>query len=269
VRVLGVTAPEDARKVGFEYLELALQDLLPLPEPEFATVVARLRAVGLPATSGYGFLPGDLKVLGTGLDQAAQAAIDRQLEHGLSRAKRLGLSMVVFGNLNGQSRRLPAGLDRREGERQLLDFARRAAAAGRRHGITVLIEPMPPRAADLLNTVAEGVALVKQVNHPNLRLLVDFGYFIETKEDLAVLDTAAPYIRQVEIQNPDGRVYPRRADEADYAGFFRALRRGGYRGGFSVHGKPTEFFADAPRAIALLRSLAAQHLAGGGPNVSR
>ena len=30
VKVLGVTTPEEAKKVGFEYLELALQDLLPL-----------------------------------------------------------------------------------------------------------------------------------------------------------------------------------------------------------------------------------------------
>ena len=63
-------------------------------------------------------------------------------------------------------------------------------------------------------------------------------------------------IRQIEIQNPNGRVYPRSVDEADYASFFRALKAGGYRGGFSVHGGPTDFFTDAPRAIDVLRRLA-------------
>ena len=266
VRVVGVTAPEDARTAGFEYLELALQDLLPLPEPEFAAVVTRLKAVGLPALSGYGFLPADLKLVGPGADPAE---IDRALKHGLGRARRLGLGMVVLGNLNGKTRQVPEGFDRPQAERQFLDFARRAAVLGGQHGITVLVEPMPARATNLINTVAEGLALVRRVNHPRLQLLVDYGYLVETKEDLAILHTAAPHIRQVEIQNPNGRVYPRQADESDYAAFFQALRRGGYRGGFSVHGKPTVFFEDAPRAITLLRGLAAQHLAGTGPNVRR
>jgi sugar phosphate isomerase/epimerase len=78
------------------------------------------------------------------------------------------------------------------------------------------------------------------------------------KEDMAILHDAGRHIRQVEISNPNGRVYPRDPDEADYASFFRALRRGGYRGGFSIHGRPTDFFTDAPRAIALLRRLAAE-----------
>src|SRR5262249_46513346 len=36
VRVLGVTASEDAKTAGFEYVELALQDLLRLSDAEFA-----------------------------------------------------------------------------------------------------------------------------------------------------------------------------------------------------------------------------------------
>ena len=63
VRVLGVTAPEDAKKIGFEYLELALQDMLPLSEAEFAKTVTRIKAVGLPAISGYGFMPADVMIV--------------------------------------------------------------------------------------------------------------------------------------------------------------------------------------------------------------
>src|SRR5882757_4103537 len=70
VRVLGVTAPEDAAKVGFEYVELALQDLLPLSEDEFAKTVTRIKAVGLPAISGYGFMPADVMIVGPSVDSA-------------------------------------------------------------------------------------------------------------------------------------------------------------------------------------------------------
>jgi sugar phosphate isomerase/epimerase len=249
VRVLGVTAPEDAKKAGFEYIELALQDLLPLSEEEFAKQVARIRAVGLPAISGYGFMPGDVMIVGPEVDLAK---VEAAVRNGLDRAKRLGLSMVVYGNLNTKSRKVPEGFDARE---QLAQFGRMAAKEGKARGITVLIEPMPAGSTNTINTVAEGLALVEKVNDPNFQLLVDFGNVTTSKEDLAVLTRAAKHIRQVEIQNPKGRVYPRTADEADYASFVGALKAGGYRGGFSIHGAPTDFFVDAPRAIAMLRAV--------------
>src|SRR4051812_47409756 len=83
VRVVGVTAPEDAAKVGFEYVELALQDMLPLSEGEFEQQVARIKGLGIPAISGYGFLPADLKVVGPEVDRAK---VEAALRFGLDRA---------------------------------------------------------------------------------------------------------------------------------------------------------------------------------------
>ena len=250
VRVLGVTAPEDAKKVGYEYLELALQDLLPLSEEEFAKTVTRIRAVGLPAISGYGFMPADLMVVGPAVDWVK---VDEALRHGLDRAKRLGLSMVVYGNLLNRARRAPEGFAPADAHKQLVEFGRRAGRAGKERGITVLIEPMPASSTNTVNTVAEGLSLVEEVNDANFQMLVDFGHVMTGKEDLAVLTRAAKHIKQVEIQNPNGRVYPKLAEEADYASFFRALKAGGYRGGFSIHGAPKDVFVDAPVAIAMLR----------------
>src|SRR5258706_6205529 len=68
VRVLGVTAPEDAKTAGFEYVELALQDLLPLNEEEFGPIVTRFKQLGLPAISGYGFMPGNLQIVGPAVE---------------------------------------------------------------------------------------------------------------------------------------------------------------------------------------------------------
>jgi sugar phosphate isomerase/epimerase len=253
VRVLGVTAPEDAQRVGFEYLELALQDLLPLDDSEFERVVTRLKAIGIPLVSGYGFLPPKLHVAGPGADWAE---VDAALRRGLGRAKQLGLQMVVFGNLNGESRRMVNGTSPENVQRMMLQFGKFAARLAEQHGITILIEPLPARTTNAINTVAEALRLVEAVASEHFQMLVDFGYMTEGREDLTILHRTARHIRQIEIQNPNGRVYPRSVDEADYASFFRALKTGGYRGGFSVHGAPTEFFTDAPRAIGVLRQLA-------------
>jgi sugar phosphate isomerase/epimerase len=257
VRVIGVTAPEDAKTVGFEYLELALQDMLPLSAAELQRTAMRLHALQIPLLSGYGFLPAELKVVGSDADASA---IDEQVERGLQIAARFGLQMVVFGNLNGPNRTIPHAFSQAEARRQLLRFGQSAAQAARRHGITVLFEPLPGNSTNLINTVAEGLELVEAVNDANFQLLVDYSYMVIGGEDMAILHKAGRHIRQIEISNPNGRVYPRSADEAGYASFFQALRRGNYRGGFSIHGRPENFFVDAPRAIALLRRLADQFL---------
>src|SRR5262245_2561004 len=176
VRVLGVTAPEDAKKIGFEYLELALQDLLPLSEDEFAKTVDRIKAVGIPAISGYGFMPADIAIAGPTADRIQ---IEAALRHGLHRAQRLGLSMVVYGNLLNRARRVPEGFD---AHAQLTAFARLAAKEGKARGITVLIEPMPPSSTNTINSVKEALALIEEVNDPHFQMLVDFGYFTTGRE---------------------------------------------------------------------------------------
>lgn len=196
VKVLGVTAPEDAKKVGFDYVELALQDLLPLSEAEFEKTVARIRSLGLPALSGYGFLPADLKIVGPDVDRAR---VDDAVRLGLARAERLGVKMVVHGNLLGKGRSIPDGFSHEEGLKQLVVFGKRAAAEAQKHGIIVLFEPMPKSSTNMINTVPEALALVEAVHHPNFQMLVDYEFMINGKEDVAVLRKAASHIRQVEI----------------------------------------------------------------------
>ncbi|MEO7412488.1 MAG: sugar phosphate isomerase/epimerase family protein [Opitutaceae bacterium] len=253
-----ISSPEDAKTAGFDYLEVNLPEMLPLSDADFSKVVTRLRGLGIPLLSGYGFMPADLKLVGPSIDQAK---IDTQLRRGLDRAHALGLTMVVHGNLIAGARSAPAGFSPMEARKQFVDFCRRAAKEGAARGIVVLIQPMGPGSTNLINTVAEGLALVEEVKSPNLQLLVDYSTMIEAKEDFAILHRAAPHIRQIEIQNPKGRIYPVSRDESDYVGFFRALKVGGYRGGFSVHGKPGDFWVNAPKALTLLRGLASEELA--------
>jgi len=261
VQVLNVTTPEEAKQIGFEYLELALQNLLPLPDEEFAKQVARIRGIGLPVLSGYGFLPGDLKVIGTNVDNVR---VDEVVRRSLSRAKQFGLGMVVYGNSLTGTRKVPPGFSRETAHKQFADFIRRAAVEAEKQEITILIQPMPRESTDLINTVAEALAFVDEVGRPNVRLLVEYSKFVQSKEDLAIIRRAAARIRQIEIQNPSGWVYPASADEADYASFFRALKQGGYRGGFSIHGRPGDVFVNGPLAITVLRTLAAEHLVKAG-----
>jgi sugar phosphate isomerase/epimerase len=262
LRVQG-TAPEDARAAGFEYIELAMQDVLDLSDEEFERTATRLAALGIPARSGYNIIPADLKLVGPELDKARQ---DKHLERALARAARLGLEMVVLNT--GAAMKVPEGFSRDQAFRQLVEFGKRAATAAARHKIVLLVEPLRDSDTNIMNKFAETLALAKAVHRPNFKILVDYSFLTIQHEEPSVLLGGRGYIHHVWMANPNGRGYALSADQADYAGFFRALRQIGYRGGISVHARTDLFAADAPRGIAFLRQIAAQQLSPASPRAA-
>jgi sugar phosphate isomerase/epimerase len=246
------SAPDDAKAAGFEYVELALQDVIDLPDDAFDKAVERFRALGIPALSGYNLIPAQMKVVGPEADVAKQ---DELLARALPRVARLGVKYVIFGS--GPSRKIPDGVTREVAWKELVAFGKRLAQAARGHGLTVLVQPLRSTDTNLVTKVGEAVDLVKAVRAPNFQLMVDYSFMTIEKEDPSVLRKAGPHLRHVQIANPNGRGYPMNPGEADYAGFFKELDRINYKGGISVHARTDNFHADAPRALGLLRQAAA------------
>jgi sugar phosphate isomerase/epimerase len=249
------SAPDDAKAAGFEYVELAMQDVLSLSDEDFDKAAARFAALGVPAVVGYNIVPAELMLVGPDADKGKQ---DAHLKKALARAKRLGLKMVVLNN--GPARKVPEGFDRDKAWKQLVDFGRRFAAEAKKNDLTVLVQPLRPEETNLVTNVPDALKLVSAVGRPNFQLLVDYSFMAMQNESPAVLEKAKGHLRHVWMSNPNGRVYPMSADEADYPAFFAALKKIGYRGGISIHARTDNFFADAPPAMAFLRKMAAEKL---------
>jgi D-psicose/D-tagatose/L-ribulose 3-epimerase len=247
----------DAKAAGFEYVELALQDVLDLTEEDFATLVADVGATGLGALSGYNPIPKELRLVGPDADQTKQ---DAHLQHLMARAHTLGLTYLIFNS--GAAWRMPEGMSAEEGMSQLTAFSRRLTAAASASGITVLVEPLRGTDSNLITTVSEALSLVNAVNHARFKMMVDYSFLTIQNENPTVLLAAGPHLRHVHLANPaNKRTYPMDAAESDYASFFRVLKQIGYRGGLSVHASTSSFATDAPRAIRFLRT-EARGLAG-------
>ena len=240
----------DAKAAGFEHVELALQDVLPLTDDEFRVLVAQLRASGLRALSGYNSVPKEIMIVGPTADIPQQEAHLRRL---IERAATLKLTYLILNA--GPSWRVPEGGSRDAALAQLTDFGRRFAALTARHGITVLLPTVRNTDSNLITTIAEAVALVEAVNHPNFMLMVDYSFLRIQRDDLNALRRARGHLKNVHIANPEkNRTYPMDDTESDYPSFFRLLKEIGYRGGVSVHAGTQNFAADAPRAITFLRT---------------
>jgi sugar phosphate isomerase/epimerase len=134
-----------------------------------------------------------------------------------------------------------------------VDFGRRASAEGRTRGITIAVEPLRREETNIINSAAEGLALVEAIGDPNFQLMIDFYHLASEKEDPAIVLRANQHIRHLHMANPQGRVYPAEWTEFDYAPFFANLKKIGYDKRISVEATAKDFAAEAPRAIALLR----------------
>lgn len=252
----------DAKAAGYEYVELAMQGVLPLSDEDFQKLVGQLQALNLRVLAGYNVVPRDLKLVGPEADGAKQ---DAHLKHVVARAAALKLTYVILNA--GNSWRIPEGTMREDAVRQLADFGRRFAETAAREGITVLVEPLRSTDSNLLTTIDEAIALVDAVKHPNFQMMVDYSFLRIQKDDVNALLKAGRRLRHVHIANPDKnpRAYPMDAAESDYAPFFAVLKQIGYRGGISVHAGTKDFAGETPRAIAFLRTQARELAASPAP----
>ena len=239
---------EAAKAAGFDYVELATSEIAALSDAEFEQAAARIRQAGLPVPATNLFLPATLKVTGPEIDRDQQMAYVRKA---FARLEQIGTTIVVFGS--GGARQVPAGFSKDEAMRQLVEFGRRIAPEARARGITIAVEPLRPEETNIINSAAEGLALVEAIGDPNFQLMVDFYHLASVKEDPSIVVRARDHLRHLHMANPDGRVFPRAAGEYDYAPFFAALRTIGYDRRISVEASTKDFTGDAPQAITFLR----------------
>ncbi|MGE5199145.1 MAG: sugar phosphate isomerase/epimerase family protein [Rhodospirillaceae bacterium] len=239
---------EAAREAGFDYVEIGASKVAALPDSEFEQLAGRVARQKIPVAAANVFIPASIKLVGPEVDPARQMAY---VTATLARLARLGVRVVVLGS--GGARRVPDGFSRDEAFGQLLDFCRRLAPVARDNGIMIAVEPLRRQETNLINTAREGLALVRAVDRPEIRLLVDFYHLAEEGESPDVLLDVGSLLAHTHIANPRGRVYPLSADEAAYAPFFANLCRIGYSGRMSIEASTRDFSSEAPRSLALLK----------------
>jgi len=239
---------EAAKAAGFDYIELSTSEIAGLSDADFEQAVARIRQAGIPVPATNLFLPATLKVTGPDVNREQQMAY---VKKAFARLARLGTQMVVFGS--GGARQVPDGFPKDQAFQQLVEFGRRIAPEARVRGITIAVEPLRHEETNIINSAAEGLSLVNAIDDPNFQLMVDFYHLASEKEDPSIILRAGGHIRHLHMANPQGRVFPRKWDEYDYAPFFAALQKIGYDKRISVEASTQDLPADAPQAIALLR----------------
>lgn len=245
--------PEIASTVkagGYDYLEINVSSHLigEAPEEDFAPILKQIRTCGLPCLAANVFVPGHLKITGPEVDFTR---LRRYCEIVMVRAEQIGLQAIVFGS--GGARKIPEGCTRAQAYEQLLAFGRMVAPLAERHGVKIAVEPLNRGETNVLNSVAEGLQYVKDINHPAFRLLVDGYHWARENEPTADIVAAGPWLEHAHIATYAQRLAPG-AEPCDFTPFFRALKDAGYDKRLSIEGG----WADLPAQAAPAREVLAK-----------
>lgn len=244
---------ELAAQASFEYIEGSVEGVLKPREPReaFLKALTDVRAVKLPCPVLNCFIPGNLKITGP---EVNEDALRTYVATAMERAGEAGVEIIVFGS--GGARQIPEGFDPAAAHAQVVRFCTMVAPLAQRHGVTVVVEPLNRKECNILTTVGECAALVREIAHPNLRLLVDAYHLLRNGDSCDDIVTHGDLLAHAHIATVPERLAPG-AEPCDFVPFFAALAKAGYRGRLSVEAIIKQPDVEYPAAAAFLRQVAA------------
>jgi len=228
--VVPVEQSAQLKAMGYDFVEEMIVRLLQgeVPDEEWDGE-RRASASALPVPAANYLVPAHLKI--TGPDVAPEK-LRTYIERVVTRAGQVGIRTLVFGS--GPARNVPAGFDRKDARRQVLEFLRMMLPYCARYGITLVCEPLNRGECNIINSVAEAMEYVWQIDHTNFQCLVDSYHLWLENEPFEHVRDAMPWIRHVHLADTEGRRPPGLTGKNDYRPLFAELKRGKYEGLISV-----------------------------------
>jgi D-psicose/D-tagatose/L-ribulose 3-epimerase len=246
----GICCPEEfipsASEAGFDYVELGVSSCLRPDERDESHIEAvslALHKARLRSESLNFMLPAGFHCVGWNVDEQR---LENYFRVAARRAAAVGAKALVFGS--GTQRMIPDGFQASAARGQYKQALRLVGNEAERYGIVVVIEPLNHLESNLINSVAEGVELAKEIGHPSVKVLSDL-YHVETDQQLMSETTdAGPLLAHVHIAGA-GRRAPIEDDLETLTKYFNAVKAAGYDDRVSIEVNWKNMAEEAPVAL--------------------
>lgn len=234
------------QKSGSSFVEVGIQDFfVPFKsDAEFEINLMKAKLLNLPVFAGNNFYPSNMKLVGAEVDLAKILAYTEVV---MRRARQAGTKILVLGS--GGARRIPDGLDRNIVEQNFVNLCKRIAELGDKYNVTVVIEPLRKQETNFINTVREGLKIVKLVNHPNFKLLADFYHMACEDEDPEIIVEAGKDLYHCHIAEKAERTAPGVKGD-DFEPYLKSLKAINYDGSISLECRWHKFKEEVISGIA-------------------
>jgi sugar phosphate isomerase/epimerase len=239
-------------KLGYDYIELPLAQVMELPENGFKDLLERIKTGGIPAEACNNFFPAYLRL--TGEEAKQEAALD-YAKAALGRASAMGVKIVVLGSAGAKN--IPPGFPPDRARKQFKELLAKIQDVAQPLGITITLEPLNAKESNFILTGGEALALARELALDNIKILIDYYHLRMENESLSIIKEAGKDLRHLHIASKEGRLFPKPGDGEDYQKFFSGLKEAGYDGRISVEAYSKDLASDAEASLKLLRSLTA------------
>lgn len=215
---------ESLQKAGIKNIELSVPFVMQWTEEQLNANIKKLKDFGVKAESCCVLVLVDFSLY----DDKDLSKSREYLSRVLPRLSRLGIKKAVFGS--GGFRKMPEGITYAEAKPQIVAFLKLLSELCLPYGIDIAIEPLFKKASNTLNTARETAEIIRELNLPNIRLLIDFAHFFNENELLTEIADYKDILIHVHITNPVNRRNPIDGDGMDYRSWIKTLHDIGYDG---------------------------------------
>jgi len=247
--------------LGYDGLEIAPFTLSDAPEKISTAEAARIRGIveasGLVVTGLHWLLvkPDGLSL--TDPDATLRKRTREVMTHLIGLCAELGGSVLVHGS--PKQRQTAQGETHATAFARLQDAMAQAALTAARTGVVYCIEPLSKRETSLVNTIAEAAELVRAIDHPNFRTMIDCSAAGQSEAESIpdLIDRWLPtgLIAHLQVNDPNRRGPGQ--GEMKFAPILAALKRQNYAGTIAV--EPFDYSPDgegvAAFSVGYLRGL--------------
>lgn len=232
----GVEYVPELAELGYDYVELPLNQLSSFSEEAFCALEQQMRAYGLPCRACNDFMPAAFRVVGP--DVTPRAELSDYLSRAFDRLARLGAGYAVFGS--PWSRRRPEGFPMEEGLRQLEAFLWQVGELAAARGVVVAVEHNNHTETNMVNHITDALRLAARVDHPQIKVLCDYYHLrVEGDDPQVLLPEGRAWLVHTHIAQLEGRRYFTRLEpeEPHLTRYAAVLRNIGYQGGVSIEAR--------------------------------
>lgn len=242
------------KETGFDFVESNFSEFAKTEQSVIDEYADLLKELKMPCVSMNCLIVGDFVMVG---EKADHGKIREHVESTLEKVKKLGTKNFVMGS--GRARSVPDGYSREKALDQLRELIGNVLApAAAKYGAVIAIEELRKEECNIFVTCKETVQFIKELNVPNVKLLVDYYHSMLGGDTLEEIATYGDYISHVHIASPSNkRLIPMPGDGDDYGAFFAALDKAGYKAGnISLEGSSGEpCWENRKKSLEYLRTL--------------
>lgn len=233
-------------KAGFNFIEANLTSISTATKEELRKAKELLETYALPIPVCNCMFPKDIRIAGS--DKNPKRVWD-YVANVFPRARELGVEKVVLGS--DKSRQLPEGYPSDQAYDEFIDLVgENILPLCEKNDMVVMIEPLR-KPCNFINTLADGMRIVRGVGSPYIRLIADTIHMITSGEDPTYVHNIVQDIFHVHVSDWE-RDLPVYRYSPELTAVLREIKASGYSGDYSFEAAPPKTEDDLQKARILL-----------------